>query len=649
MFTPLAGRARPRAFSTMAIAFVFSTLILVLVVSPLRQSNITWSTPWATDTEIDNTSEPAKEIRPVKRKTHIIMPATGSNVNFCKTLLGLAILGYPTPHIVAWGDDANDGGLLGGGSHFAKITRTLEYINDENRRKQPGFDDELIFMLDSYDIWFQLPYETLIRRYDAIVQEENERVAHRMGRAWAAEGIESPIIFGGGKRCGPNQLHTLACYPIPESPLPEDTYGGNTDSLMGRNQYSSFRTRYLNSGYMIGPIGKMRPVLEKAAEKLHQCIHRTDAWWDNGWHDSDFCYRGSDQSIFVEMHGEQEFHREVMRRHYRTRLDDWLDKFSPGRAGAMPPPTQIWTTNVFDRLNPAFPHQEEDPSYLEGKPFEHGIAIDYWSLLGHQTSNAEWDHRYIRHNEPLEDQIGKQGMWDCTPKARPVDDLPLGGVLDMLPSGQNWSNLPLYTEICVGTVPVMIHHNSVQKHNREKQWHQVWWHNQSRHLLEQRRQQGLAMLTEGITTDKGEVLKWEQLCPPDVEPELFRDVKPPPPPPPPPPPAPKPEEKPPPPPPPPPAEKEKPAPPPPAENEKPGPPPPGGEKGNPVPPPADKEETAPLPPTEEPAPLPPTEENTLPNDGKPKDQGQEATPISSNKATAPPKVTSSAPALRLPG
>lgn len=442
----------------------------------------------------------------------------------------MSILEYPNPHIISWGEQGDGKGLLGGGSHFAKITGVLKYINDEQRRKQRGFDDELVLMIDAYDIWFQLPVDVLIARYRAVVAEENARTAQRMGSAFYKEKIHSPVVFGGGKRCSPNQIHTLACYPIPESPLPMDTYGGNTDTVIGRNMHSSFRTRYLNSGYMIGPIGAMRPILEKAKERMEECAARKGMGYDNGSGSSDFCYSGSDQSIFVEMFGEQEFHREVMRKHHRMSMDKILDKVIPGRAGSRPPPTQIQTAPVDDYLNPIFTHQKNDPTYLPGKPFEYGIIIDYWSLLGHQTSNAEFDSRYIRHDQPIKKQIGNQGMFDCPAKAPMPHDLPSQAPnLELARTEPNrWETMPLYTEICSGIVPVMIHHNSIDKWWREHQWDKTWWHGRSRMLVEAQRKAGLPMLKDGVPTDTGEMVQWEHLCPREVEKELFRDVETPP-------------------------------------------------------------------------------------------------------------------------
>ncbi|KAK7398477.1 hypothetical protein QQX98_012136 [Neonectria punicea] len=506
--------------------FLLSTIILGLLISPLRPST-SFQAPWATDTADVSLGNVAPKAPPPKRGYHLLMPATQSGIGLCKTLLTMAILGYPKPRIIGWGDEDDHAGLKGGGSHYAKISRGLEYVMDETRRQDPTFDDDLIILFDAYDIWFQLPWETLVARYDAAIAEENERVAHRMGRAAIIENITSSVIFAGGKRCCPNQRQSVACYPIPDSPLPDDLHGGATDTVLGRTSWSSFRTRYLIGGYLIGPIGKVRPLLQRAQAKMDECMSRRGAWYDGNRDGSDgtvnFCYRGSDQSIWAEVLGEQEFHREVMRRRHRKHIDDVLDAIIPNLAGSKPPPTNVMGTVVDDLLNPSFQHQEWDPGYLPNKPYEYGMAIDYWSLLGHQTVNSVADARYVRNNISFEEQVGPLHMFDCKAKPANVDVLLQEGLLNLVP-GEDWRTLSMYTEICLGIVPVMIHHNFPDKSQIKKQWHKTWWFGYARRLFENRFDEGLPMLVEGIPSDKGDTLMWADLCPVEYESELFRDV-----------------------------------------------------------------------------------------------------------------------------
>ncbi|KAK3081168.1 hypothetical protein LTS18_009507 [Coniosporium uncinatum] len=142
-------------------------------------------------------------------KLHFLIPATHNDPNLCKTLLSSSVLGYPNPTIVAWKEGTGQQNALGGGSHLAKISKTLEYLNSLG----PDQDDELVLMIDGYDIWFQLPFDVMIRTYYRAKERADARLRSRLGRAADIEGIRQDIIFGAGKRCAPNLLWSIACYP----------------------------------------------------------------------------------------------------------------------------------------------------------------------------------------------------------------------------------------------------------------------------------------------------------------------------------------------------------------------------------------------------------------------------------------------------
>lgn len=127
-------------------------------------------------------------------------------------------MGYPNPTIVAWQESTEQHNALGGGSHLAKISKTLEYLNS----LEPDQDDELVLMMDGYDIWFQLPVEAMARMYHRANERENARLRSRLGRAADIEGIRQDIIFGAGKRCAPNLLWSIACYPRKRPNLTSD-------------------------------------------------------------------------------------------------------------------------------------------------------------------------------------------------------------------------------------------------------------------------------------------------------------------------------------------------------------------------------------------------------------------------------------------
>ena len=465
-----------------------------------------------------------------KSKLHILLPSTQGNVKFCKTLMTMTLLGYPAPTIIGWGFEDSSNGLKGGGSHYMKITNSLAYIENHERNGTPDFEEEVVFMLDAYDIWFQLPVETLLARYEKVLREENARVAHRMGKAYHNEKIESGVIFGAGKRCIPNMPYTISCYPVPDSPVPHDVYGDATDSQFGVSSASAYRARYLNSGFIIGKVKFMRPLLKKAQEKMEICKDQKPREDDvRNW--SGHCYSGSDQSIFNEMLGEQEYHREVMRRHHRGIFDDMLDKMIPGRAGAWPKPYYVYGALVKDPLSPEFPHNQHNTTLLPGKPFEFGMALDYFYDLGHQAINAERDVFYVKHDKPLKGQLGRFSPFDCrNMRSNMPDDIPSGNVelLAADPSGpKTWKQVQLMSEVCVDTVPVMIHHNAMNKKRIETEWSKPWWHGRSRKLMEYRKNEGAEALVNGFKTDSETVKKltWDELCPAEYDEELYRDVK----------------------------------------------------------------------------------------------------------------------------
>ncbi|KAF5530868.1 hypothetical protein FNAPI_13452 [Fusarium napiforme] len=99
-----------------------------------------------------------------------------------------------------------------GGSHLAKITGTLGYLDsvskpdtpDENRLEE----NDIVVLADSYDVWFQLPPEILLKRY----HEANRQADHRLASQWNGRGkppMEQTII---------NQPKRNASFPRHQAP-----------------------------------------------------------------------------------------------------------------------------------------------------------------------------------------------------------------------------------------------------------------------------------------------------------------------------------------------------------------------------------------------------------------------------------------------
>lgn len=335
-----------------------------------------------------------------------------------------------------------------------------------------------------------------------------------------AEGLQQTIIFGSGKRCAPNQVQTIGCYPVPDSPLPHDVYGNATDSSLGRNLWYSLRQRWLNSGFIMGPKGDMRSLFQRAAEKAKETKRNMD--FDDGSHGSDYMYHGSDQALFAVIFGEQEFQREVMRRrHYSV-----ADKMR-GRAGK-PEPNYIYNTLIDDPINPSFPHQRMEAK--EGKPDEFSIGLDYFSDFIQQTVNSEEDSKYIVYKDDIEQQVSQnREKFDCPSRVTsqlPQDILMSGdpfGYIDTNERGgqaDDWKQLALYTNLCLNKIPIMIHHNG-DKGAREAQWPSMWVQRHSRTVVEHMKHEG-EDAKGGAHLGDGKYLPWKDLCPAEYDEELFR-------------------------------------------------------------------------------------------------------------------------------
>lgn len=467
------------------------------------------------------------------------------------------MLGYPVPTLIAWGQEGKEaeagGWVMSGGSHMAKISATLNYLNGLD----PAQDNDLVIMIDAYDVWFQLPKSVLMERYHMINEQANKRIIKQIGSdAMQKENVTQSIIFGSGKRCAPNQLHTIACYPIPASPLPDDIYYGNTDTDIGPNEFASRRQRWLNSGVIVGPVAKLRELFAYAEELAKS--HPANDPQDNGSHGSDNMYHGSDQSIFATIRGQQEYQREVIHRQYNPHYtsDDQSpedvdnapamsssDKAAPQRL------SRRGGGNIdvlrYDPLNPPFTHEEWEAR--EGHSYEYGIGVDHFSDLTHETINSETDGRWLLHNQSLPEQITGRTRFDC--KWRLPDRLPN----DMLSEAStevmqkvarkmvSWEDQTLYTHLCTGTVPVIVHHNG-DKDARTKMWHLPWWKpyvkdmmgaemqnektNSSNELDWEKHRKapatGEGASWGGAWIDRGEFLSFDELCPAADQEELFR-------------------------------------------------------------------------------------------------------------------------------
>lgn len=104
--------------------------------------------------------------------------------------------------------------MIAGGRYVSKIEKTLQWLEDQPEEH----DDDIVLLIDAYggfnyfsdksdvdarmdgDIWFQLPLEVLLQRYNAVTERANRDLMARMGKAYEAEQVRQSILFGASKQ-----------------------------------------------------------------------------------------------------------------------------------------------------------------------------------------------------------------------------------------------------------------------------------------------------------------------------------------------------------------------------------------------------------------------------------------------------------------
>lgn len=471
---------------------------------------------------------------------HLLVPATESNPNLCKTLLSSFVLAYPPPTLINYGKKF-DGDNWDKGTHTGKIRGVYDYLNDKKKVK----DDDMVLVIDGYDIWFQLPPAIMIKRYHQLINEANGRLRRRYGTELKkAEGTgvatemgpkySQTVIFGADKICWPNPLADPACAAVPYSTLPKNVYGPLTDN--DPDHYLT-RPRFLNSGTVMGPVKDVRAIYEAAVEKVEK---------EN---------RGiiGDQFVFAEIFGEQEYQREMQRQSTQGPGGRWYEWLSSALGGSDSPLSGNQTIN--------------NMTMIPGRRYEFGIGLDYESKMFQTVTHSAQDIEFITYNDsailpqildkhpnlkanpfalPVDIQLAHGPLWYSSPGNHSLDHkdtllLPHSDYLDNLPDHLDWFSVPLATNLYSPSIPSLLHING-DKSPLEEWWPSMWYHPYSRALVRryirstQTRQAAAAAAAGGQTwwdmrggrggvwTDRKIWMSWWDVCK-GTEEEVFGDRK----------------------------------------------------------------------------------------------------------------------------
>ncbi|TQV97755.1 hypothetical protein IF1G_03498 [Cordyceps javanica] len=417
------------------------------------------------------------------RRFRVFMPADSPHLSLCKSVMSSVALGYPLPILLNWKGEFNRPGWHLAGSHIAKLESLHAAIEallaDPN---DIAHDDDLAVLVDSYDIWFQLPPSVLIRRYHQINKEADRRIRKQWQDTWGDHDnfpIPPPkqnILVTSAKDChpGPQSGSDPHYDHWPQSPMPEFMYGPGTDKVSGplfdsARKYRKVRPRCVNSGMIMGTMGALRAALARSKEKIAEAERTGRQLW-------------SDQALLGEVMGDQELWREWVRHLGST----WDGAVADGRPSSL--------------------HRDVVPiaraALREGRGFEFGIGLDYGFSTIPPTCSAEEDGYFVRLNdhEQVEAESERAGVVDgVRVRGVPPELVPSATFSPNSAAARDaakyrdplrdiaWGDVPLYTDFFFGTTPVGIHHNAYVDNLKawrvEHWWERMWFYPQLRRLV----------------------------------------------------------------------------------------------------------------------------------------------------------------------
>ncbi|RSL82818.1 hypothetical protein CEP51_004920 [Fusarium floridanum] len=223
-------------------------------------------------------------------RLHYLVPANVVNPHVCAVVGSALANRYSIPTILGY---KGEGFMDAQRAHIAKLRAIRHYLQTCR-----GDKDDLVIIVDGFDVMAQLPAEAMIERYFSIMAKEDQILADQRGisvEELHASGIRQTLLWGTDKGCFPEGDNDPRCWLVPFSTLPRYKWGPRTNN--GELIYSD--SRFLNSGTVIGPLGDLSTFIEAALSAIE------DNW------DQDYFFRDSDQFYISSLYARQEYQRAV--------------------------------------------------------------------------------------------------------------------------------------------------------------------------------------------------------------------------------------------------------------------------------------------------------------------------------------------------
>lgn len=475
-------------------AFFFFGLVFVFLSwqghgrsAPIESAPASENKPEEPQLQYDPTNGVPRE----KGRLHLLVPATSSNIDFCKLLLSAHILGWPTPILINFGATEDADPYV---QHLAKVEGILKYL-EQQHDTSPDTED-LVLIIDGYDIWFQLRPEILIKRYYESNRAAHKRYVEQYGEDLVKEhDIRQSVIFGPDKLCWPIDFSRPACWAVPPGTLPPYAFGPQTSS----EHEDLAQPRWLNSGTILGPTQDLIDIFRATLDAIH-----------NHW------VTNSDQFYFAELYGLQEYTR-------LSRKPELLEERKK----------ETYAITVEDK-NDTFVRAE--PPQPENGVTEYHIGIDYESsmfqtlafwrffLTWTRAQDSWWPpqdpHDMLPYPSYNSSPYDVRLPADLMESRLPFDALRYGLGDPDIEQGVTetpWTNVELLRNTISRQLPVLLHFagSGAEKRFRLVWWTKLWFQSHAEKL----RKLGTKITTKQISDKPIEGMMWEA-----AEPEEAQDV-----------------------------------------------------------------------------------------------------------------------------
>lgn len=220
---------------------------------------------------------------------HYLIPASHTSLQLCQNLVSSAVNRYSVPTILGWNATGDFNAAV---THLAKLRSMKRYLDSLRSRE----DDDLVLIVDAYDIVHQLPAEVMIERYFDVADQADARLADRFNMSVAdarLRNLRQTIFWGPDKVCWPFDARAPRCWAVPPSSLGPHAFGPRS----GNGDMTFNEPRWLNSGTVIGPVGDVRRLIDAAMNEI------------NATYDEAFEFRNSDQYYLSNVWARQEYWR----------------------------------------------------------------------------------------------------------------------------------------------------------------------------------------------------------------------------------------------------------------------------------------------------------------------------------------------------